>query len=261
MDQRYEKLWEANRKVYQRLDGLQERIGHRFKAPHLLFEALTHRSALTELGGDRTLYAGLPWNERLEFLGDSVLGLAITRRLMESSEVHAEGELSRMRAALVNEESLAEVARRIGLGDCLLLGRGAEASGGRGRDSLLADALEALIGAVFNDGGFPAADTVVGCLFSDSFGARLQALAQSDFKTMLQEFTQERMRMTPRYDVVREFGPDHDKQFEVVVVLGEKELGRGVGASKKRASQVAAREAFDNLMANAISTDHRGLKS
>ena len=193
----------------------------------------------------------LPWNERLEFLGDAVLGLAVSRRLMERTEEFAEGELSRLRAGLVNEAALAALARRIGLGPFLIMGRGAELGLGRERDSILADAVEALIGAVFRDAGFAAADQAVGRLFgatlSDDGEGALIGLGDADYKTMLQEIVQEELKVTPTYAVVAASGPDHEKRFEVRVMIGERELGRGAGASKKRASQDAARVALGTL--------------
>jgi len=245
----YNKLWANHQRIFTRLDVLQERLGHLFADPTLLFEALTHRSALMELSAHVTPM-DLPWNERLEFLGDSVLGLCISRRLMQGEYHLAEGELSRIRAALVNEETLAEVARRqLELGTFLVMGKGAVQSGGRSRDSLLADALEALLGAVFQDAGFAEADRVVGRLFGERTSGDIRALVQTDFKTMLQELTQERLKVTPTYEVLAEFGPDHDKVFEVQVLVAGQELGRGQGASKKRASQEAARRAVEHLAA------------
>jgi ribonuclease-3 len=202
--------------------------------------------ALDSQGGDGGL--DLPWNERLEFLGDAVLGLSVARRLMARTESFAEGELSRIRASMVNEASLAAVARALRLGDYLIMGRGAAMGGGRDRESILADAVESLIGAVFSDAGFDAADQLVGRLFEGVFA--LDGLAQrslTDYKTMLQELIQDTLRITPSYDVVSASGPDHDKRFTVRVMIGEKELGRGGGASKKRASQEAAKAALDKM--------------
>lgn len=234
--------------MFTRLDVLQERVGHKFADLTLLYEALTHRSALMELSAaGQGRQAELPWNERLEFLGDSVLGLCVSQKLMQKGEGLAEGELSRIRASLVNEESLAEIARSLELGTFLILGKGAEQSGARGRDSLLADALEATIGAVFLDAGFEAADAVVGYLLAEAFAGDPRLLVHADFKTMLQELTQDKCRKTPVYEVVLERGPDHEKVFEVAVTLAGRELGRGTGPSKKRASQEAARRALDGL--------------
>jgi ribonuclease-3 len=242
--QDYQRLFEAHRSVASRLPGLEERLGHRFRDQELLLEALTHRSALMERGTEQLR---LPWNERLEFLGDAVLGLAVSRRLMERGRDFAEGELSRIRSAVVNEGALAVCARAVGLGACLLLGRGAALAGGRDRDSLLANGLEAVLGAVFVDAGFAAADAVVGRLLGARLDGDLTAMVTADFKTMLQEITQDRLKLTPTYEVIESFGPDHDKVFEVRVLVGSREVGRGRGPSKKRASQEAARHAVETL--------------
>lgn len=190
----------------------------------------------------------LPWNERLEFLGDAVLGLCVSRRLMERHFGLAEGDLSKIRAALVNEESLAELARSLKLGNYIVLGKGAAQGGGRERDSLLADGLEAVIGAVFSDAGYFAADQLVGQLVDPILSDDLSHLIRMDFKTALQELTQERLKVTPTYEVIEANGPDHAKVFTVRVLIGSKEMGRGQGASKKRASQVAAHNATLNLL-------------
>lgn len=269
----YQRLWASHQRIFTRLDVLQERVGHTFADLALLYEALTHRSALMELssaslqgsnlaaakvvGAQSGAYPSpphsldLPWNERLEFLGDAVLSLAVSQRLMRRSEDLAEGDLSRIRAALVNEESLAEVARSLELGKFLVMGKGAVQSGGRNRDSLLADGLEALIGAVFVDAGFTAADLVVGRLLKTDLTGDLTSLVQTDFKTMLQELTQEKLKLTPTYLVVAEAGPDHAKLFTVQVMISGRSLGQGQGASKKRASQEAARHAIEQFKARA----------
>ena len=189
----------------------------------------------------------LPWNERLEFLGDAVLGLAVSRRLMERGRDFAEGELSRIRSAVVNETALAVAARALDLGSCLVLGRGAALAGGRDRDSLLANGFEAVLGAVFVDGGFTAADAVVGRLLEPRLAGDLTAMVAADFKTMLQEITQDRLKLTPTYEVTSAVGPDHEKVFEVRVLVAQREVGRGSGPSKKRASQEAARHAVSAL--------------
>lgn len=167
---------------------------------------------------------------------------------MERDLILAEGELSKMRAALVNEESLAELARELKLGTFLVLGKGAAQGGGRDRDSLLADAMEAVIGAVFSDAGFFAADLFVGQLVDPLLKDDVSHLIQTDFKTALQELTQERLKVTPTYEVMEATGPDHAKIFTVRVLVGRDEMGRGQGASKKRASQVAAHNATLNLL-------------
>jgi ribonuclease-3 len=269
----YQRLWAGHQRIFTRLDVLQERVGHSFADLALLYEALTHRSALMELNGAsmREIKLGvgqlagaatalavaphslnLPWNERLEFLGDAVLNLAVSQRLMQRSEDLAEGDLSRIRAALVNEEALAEVARGLELGKFLLMGKGAVQNGGRNRDSLLADGLEALIGAVFVDAGFNAADQVVGRLLKADLTGDLELLIQTDFKTMLQELTQEKLKLIPTYLVIGESGPDHAKSFTVQVVINGHALGQGYGASKKRASQNAARHAIEQFRARPL---------
>jgi ribonuclease-3 len=245
--QEYRFLWERQPKARARLEALEERLGHRFARPELLVEALTHRSAVSELGESLGREIPLPWNERLEFLGDSVLGLAVSRRLMQREEAFDEGTLSRLRATIVNESTLADAARAADLGAALILGRSAEQGGGRGRDSLLADAFEAVIGAVYLDSGFERADALVGRLLADSLAGDLTAKSQGDSKTLLQEWTQERLKLAPSYETIRESGPDHDKRFEVVVRIAGEIYGRGVGVSKKRASQEAARMALQRL--------------
>ncbi len=216
-----------------------------------MYEALTHRSALSDYTAKlekRSLglnIAMLSWNERLEFLGDSVLNLAISTMLwhFDGAEEFAEGDLSRARASLVNETTLAEIAANIDLGQVILLGKGELKSGARSRASLLADTLEALIGAVYLDSGFEEAKAVVEVLFVSLFEGNLSRLAR-DFKTQLQELTQEIYKITPRYSVVKETGPDHSKVFQVAVKISGKVVATARGASKKRASQHAAKEAL-----------------
>jgi ribonuclease III len=240
-------LWERYPGILESLGLLQERLGHRFADVTLLFEALTHRSALNDLVATTTS-TSLPWNERLEFLGDAVLGLAVSRRLMERREQFAEGQLSRMRASLINQRSLAKAARALEVGRFLLLGKGAVRTGARSQESLLADAMEALIGAVFSDGGFEAADLVVGRMVDHLLAGDLSHLIQMDYKTVLQELSQERFRITPTYEVLESQGPDHAKEFLVRVMIGAREVGLGRGPSKKLASQIAAQEATFRIL-------------
>jgi dsRNA-specific ribonuclease len=167
---------------------------------------------------------------------------------MERNLGLAEGDLSKIRAAVVNEESLADMARSLELGNFIVLGKGAAQGGGRERDSLLADGIEAVIGAVFSDAGYFAADKLVGQLVDPILSDDLSHLIRTDFKTALQELTQERLKVTPTYEVIEANGPDHAKVFTVRVLIGSKEMGRGQGASKKRASQVAAHNATLNLL-------------
>lgn len=169
---------------------------------------------------------------------------------MTKKECFAEGELSRIRAAVVNEEALATIAREYELGQYLLLGKGARASGIKNQDSILADALEALIGAVFQDGGFGAADQLVQRLMGNRLVGDVKHLVQTDFKTALQELSQEKLKNTPEYILVKESGLAHKKMFLVSVRIDGIEYGTGSGTSKKRASQDAARAAMDHLLQN-----------
>ncbi len=227
--------------AYARLEGL---LGHGFKAPRLLEEALTHKSFLNE-----NVVPGRKHNERMEFLGDAVLGLCVGHLLMERFPEVREGELSMIRAQVVNETHLADVAAQLALGEWLFLGRGEEQTGGRRKPSLLADACEAVLAAVYLDGGFSAAFEVVRRLFDARFAA-LEQPGRSDFKTRLQERAQATLRETPRYAVVEEKGPDHEKKFVVAVLVGGRELARGEGRSKKEAEQRAASAALDGLGAD-----------
>lgn len=218
-------------------------LGYRFQDLDLLETALTHRSYVNEHPKE-----GLQSNERLEFLGDSVLNLAISHILMKAHPGEPEGVLSRWRAALVKERSLAQKARRMELGAHLRLGRGEERSQGRDKDSVLADAYEALLGAVYLDAGFDAALRVIEDQFREDVLERPWGPMDEDFKTRLQEHTQSLMRVTPRYVLVSEQGPDHDKVFHVRVEVGEHWLGFGRGRSKKEAEQQAARELLERLL-------------
>jgi ribonuclease III len=203
--------------------------------------ALTHKSYVNEHrdeGAD---------NERLEFLGDAVVDLAVSHRLMERFPDADEGELSKLRALLVNEETLARVARHLGLGGLLRMGRGEEMTGGRDKSSVLADALEAVIGAVYLSGGLPEALSVVDRLFGDLLQGVAEGKSGEDWKTRLQELVQTRLRQSPRYRVVSEEGPDHSKTFEVEVTVGTELFARARGRSKKEAEQAAARETLTML--------------
>jgi ribonuclease-3 len=223
---------------YARLEAM---LGHQFGRLGLLEEALTHKSYLNENPG-----TGRRDNERLEFLGDAVLGLAVGHLIMERFPQVREGDLSMIRAQVVNEHSLAEVATALALGEWLFLGRGEEQTGGRRKESLLADACEAVVAAVYLDGGFGAAFDVVRRLFEPRF-AGLPEPGRGDHKTRLQERAQAMCRETPRYAVVAESGPDHEKTFVVGVSFGGKEWARGEGRSKKEAEQRAAQAALKAL--------------
>lgn len=205
----------------------------------LLQLALTHRSYAYEHGG-------LPTNERLEFLGDAVLGLVITDELFRRHPDFAEGQLAKLRAAVVNMRALAQVARGLSLGEHLLLGRGEAATGGREKDSILADGLEALIGAVWLTGGLPVAGPLLLRLLGPLLHSSSRLGAGLDWKTSLQELAAARELGIPDYRIVED-GPDHAKVFTATVLLGERSYGRGTGPSKKTAEQQAAEAAYQAL--------------
>jgi ribonuclease-3 len=205
----------------------------------LLERALTHRSYAYENGG-------LPTNERLEFLGDSVLGVIVTETLYRTYPDLAEGQLAKLRAAVVNMRALAEVSRALGLGEFIRLGRGEESTGGRDKSSILADGLEALIGAVYVDGGLAVATGLVHRLFDDLIEDAARLGAGLDWKTSLQELTASQLLGVPYYEVT-ESGPDHEKTFEAAVRLGGSIFGTGSGRSKKEAEQQAAEEAWTRI--------------
>ena len=210
-------------------------MGFRFKDPKLLKAALTHKSHVLERPGQSS-------NERLEFLGDSVFGSIVAHSLYETYPQEMEGALSKLKAGLVSRPALAKWARELGLGDYLILGSGEDRSGGRARPSLLSNAMEAVIGAVFLDQGFGAAEGFVRSWISSQPQAQL-----SDFKSQLQEHLQQRHRMTPSYEVIESFGPEHSKTFAVRVTLDKKVLGRGLGSTKKEAEQHAAQAALEKF--------------
>ncbi len=211
---------------------LENNIGYHFRDKSLLRTALTHSSYANENKEE------LPFNERLEFLGDAVLQLVVSEKLFTEHPESPEGDMSRIRAALVCEEALDDYAGKINLGKFLYLGKGEEMSGGRSRPSILADAFEALIGAVFLDGGIESAKKFI-LSFVDE-----RHLPLSDYKTLLQEIIQQNPGERLSYEVHSESGPDHDKVFEIWVLLNSNVIGKGKGKSKKRAEQAAAKEAL-----------------
>jgi len=229
---------------------LEERIGHTFADPGLCEAALTHKSWLNE-----AQRSGRTDNERLEFLGDAVIALVVSDLLMRQFPDRAEGELSKTRAVIVSESGLAKSAEAIGLGDWVFLGRGEDQAGGRRKPSILSDALEALMGAVYLDGGLVAAQTVAERLFGQAL-QDAEKHARHDYKSRLQERAQALLQTTPLYAVVGEEGPDHDKRFQVSIVLAGREYGRAIGRSKKEAEQNAAALALASL--EAVSPDDDG---
>ena len=222
-------------------DELREALGDPTMAPELLQLALTHRSFAYENGN-------LPTNERLEFLGDSVLGVVITETLYVTHPTLSEGRLAKLRAAVVNARALADVARTIGLGEHVRLGKGEESTGGREKASILSDTVEALIGAVYLSGGFVEAGRVVHLLFDPLLEAAAAMGAGLDWKTSLQELSATHDLGVPEY-VLADDGPDHMKTFTARVRVAGRLHGHGVGRSKKEAEQQAAESAYRTLHA------------
>lgn len=217
---------------------LEQRLGHPFRDPKYLKIALTHSSYANENKG------GLPCNERQEFLGDAVLSIVVSDYLFRHYSHLPEGELTKIRASLVCEKALCEFAKSIGLGEYLKLGHGEELTGGRERPSILADAFEAVIAAVYLDGGIEAARGFV-LPFARHLIEEEQKAPFQDYKTMLQEIIQQNPEERLTYELVEESGPDHDKHFVVEVHLNSNVIGRGMGRSKKNAEQMAAKEALE----------------
>lgn len=217
------------------LRELETTLGYLFARPDLLEVALTHPSAAGP-GDDHY--------ERLEFLGDAVLDLAIADLLMRQFPTGKEGLLSKQRASIVNARTLAAKAEEIGVGRNLRLGKGEEKSGGRGKTSILAAAFEGVIGAIYTDGGLGPAQRVVERLFADDVGG---PSAERDYKTELQEVAYRNFRVPPTYELVSEKGPDHAKRFTTRIRIGNREFGFGEGGSKKQSEQAAAREALDRI--------------
>lgn len=222
--------------------GLEQTIGYRFRNVALLTEALTHPSLAHEKTGVNHQH-----NQRLEFLGDAVLQLLLTDRLYQLHPDLPEGKLTQIRAHLANRHALYRRAQAVELGQYLLLGRGEETSGGRQRLSTLADAYEALLGAVYLDGGIRAARSFVNRQFKQEFQQMRQVTPQQNPKGQLQELLQAESPANPVYRVVHESGPDHHKHFEVVVEWAGQELGRGRGSSKKQAESAAAEVALSQV--------------
>ena len=226
----------------ERADALIRALRVRFRDMTLAEAALMHRSFAFENGVKTT-------NERLEFLGDAVLGLVITDLAYGEFPKLSEGELAKLRAATVNMTSLAEVARELGLGDLVLLGRGEEMSGGRNKTSILADAMEAVLGAVYLDRGLTTSRRLIERLFWPRMEAYARGEGERDYKTGLQEMASQDLGSVPEYRIVSS-GPDHAKEFTATVHLSGKQWGRGQGRSKKEAEQMAARQAFERLSGN-----------
>ena len=226
----------------QELRSLQDQINFEFSDLELLNKALTHKSYANEKSKK------LKHNERLEFLGDSVLDILVSDFLVHKYSDFEEGILSKIRAAVVNESCLAKLAKKINLGDYLLLGKGEQISGGKNKPSILADAFEALAGAVFRDGRLDAASKIFLPLLVEEIEKTAKSWSFRDFKSDLQEYTQNKLVCIPSYKVIREIGPDHAKEFEVVVMVKNEIQGKGLGKSKKEAEQAAAKIAMENFL-------------
>ncbi len=230
--------------------ALERRLGAILRDRKLWKQSLTHRSFAYESGG-------LPTNERLEFLGDAVLGIIVTDQLYADFPLQPEGDLAKMRAALVNMTVLADVAREIGLGEVILLGRGEEMTGGRDKSSILADTLEAVFGAIYLDRGIKGARRVVLGLFLPRIRGKVEGGVVHDYKTALQELAAASLGTLPEYSL-SESGPDHAKRFNAVVLLAGVSYGQGSGRSKKEAEQAAARLAVEKLQDNGSQTRGAG---
>lgn len=228
-------------KLFPHVKSIESILSYQFKDPSLLVMAFVHRSFINE---NRDLIE--EHNERLEFLGDSVLGLLIAEYLYQRFPQSPEGELSNYRSLLVDANSCISYVQLLNIEEYILLGKGEKMNDGRGRASILADLFEALIAAIYLDGGFDAAKEFLFKKFNKSMDAILQQPLQN-CKALLQDFTQKKYQQTPRYEVLFEKGPDHSKTFEVCVYVNEKALGKGSGPSKKQAQQEAAADALEKL--------------
>lgn len=224
------------------LDELECCLDYHFKNPALLQQAITHKSYLNEARGKSQKD-----NERFEFLGDAVLDLIISQDLLLNYPDTPEGELSKMKSRIVSETALAKVAKRLEIGRFLLLGRGEEINQGRTKPSLLANTLEAILAAIYLDGGLEAANQVIEKIFKDEIEGLLKTEAFTDYKTELQELCQRDYEILPAYTVLSESGPDHQKIFEVQLSIKGNVYGKGLGRSKKEAEQQAARETLEKL--------------
>jgi ribonuclease-3 len=228
--------------VAERVQALETRLELVFSRKETALEALTHKTYVNENKDQH-----LKDNQRLEFLGDAVVNLAVSHRLMERFPGMPEGDLTKMRARVVNEDGLARVARRVPLGDLLLLGRGELLSGGRDKNSVLADALEAVFGAVYLSEGLQQAMAAVDRYFAELLDEVSTGQGRLDYKTLLQEMAHEKLKVSPRYRVVSESGPEHSKVFEVELSLVEGVFARACGRSKKEAEQSAAQATLEKL--------------
>ena len=224
------------------LTVLENILSYKFNNTILLHKALTHRSFVNE--NQDLNYKD---NERLEFLGDAVLELCITDILVRRFPGYSEGQLSKLRASIVNEQPLARIAELFDIGKFLLLGKGEEASGGRHKHSLLSNTIEAVIAAVYLDGGFGKAYDFIENVFTSLIDEWTEDRFYRDYKTSLQELSQSLYKVIPRYTLLHEYGPDHDKIFQIKLTISDRVSATGIGRSKKEAEQNAAKKALDEL--------------
>ncbi len=227
------------------VEQFQKKFEITFHDPSLIITALKHRSYLNVTNEERTAS-----NERLEFLGDAVLDLVVTHYLYTRFPKRTEGQLSKIKSILVSKPVLAEIAQNLSLGRMLLLNRGEEKTGGRQRQSILADAMEAIIGAIYLDQGFDRARQFIHQYLLSRFKTIMQRELYRNYKSILLEYAQSHGNRLPEYRVVKEMGPDHDKEFVIAVFLNGKKVGEGVGKSKKTAEQEAAKMAVHKLKIN-----------
>ncbi|EAH5904296.1 ribonuclease III [Campylobacter upsaliensis] len=219
-----------------KLELLEAKLNYKFKDQKLLIYALTHKSAKKNYN-----------NERLEFLGDAVLDLVVGEFLFHKFKNEAEGDLSKLRAALVNEKSFAKIATSLNLGDFIFMSTAEQNNGGKTKPSILSDAFEALIGALHLEAGFIKAKEIALRLIEENFPNIDAKSLFKDYKTKLQEITQAKMGLTPEYEMLRAFGPDHQKSFEIALNLEGKEMARAIASSKKEAQQMAAKLTLEKL--------------
>ena len=238
-------MWSADKKLVNNImantySKLEKKIGYKFKSGEILQNVFVHRSFLNENVGKE-----IDSNERLEFLGDAVLELVVTDYLYNNYK-NPEGELTNWRAALVRGQMLAKLAKEIDLGENLMLSKGEEKSGGKTRDIILANAFEALIGAIYIDGKYAASEKFITKFVLSKLDVVLETKSYIDAKSRFQELVQEKMGITPKYQVISEFGPDHSKSFAIGAYIGDKLVGEGTGSSKQIAQQEAAADALEN---------------
>lgn len=223
------------------LQLFENHAGVRFRKLELLNQAFSHRSYANEMGDS------VANNERLEFLGDSVLGLVVAEYLYQELSDRPEGDLARIKSYVVSEDSLAAIARRLRIDNYILIGKGEEHSGGRGKKAILADALEAIIGALFVDSGFKIARKFTLTSLVPEIRKVLEDRHRKDYKTLLQEYVQKRYKAYPQYSLLKRTGPDHDRTFWIQVTVGDTVYGPGEGKNKKEAEQAAAQLAWEAL--------------